>query len=73
MDPQACLDRILDTFAAGNLAETREAAKDLREWIASGGFSPTMKPHEMKERVLAAVGLALVDGKVVSAPVTRTR
>jgi hypothetical protein len=40
MDPDACLLRLSAAFVMGDLNEQRDAADDLREWIARGGFMP---------------------------------
>jgi hypothetical protein len=40
MDPNACIDRIIDALIDGDLEEAREAMVDLQSWIARGGFLP---------------------------------
>ena len=38
MDPQACLDRLIDALHDGELQEVTEAAADYAEWTYKGGF-----------------------------------
>lgn len=40
MDPDACLRRIRDAFAAKDWDEFDGAITDLWQWIQNGGFSP---------------------------------
>ena len=42
MDPQACLRRLLDAIQNQDRDEIQYACEDLAEWIAKGGFLPTM-------------------------------
>lgn len=40
MDPNACLARMLDAIVSGDKDEAIDAASDLNEWLARGGFEP---------------------------------
>jgi hypothetical protein len=40
MDPEACLDRLLDAATSGDADELRGAADDLAAWLQDGGFPP---------------------------------
>jgi hypothetical protein len=40
MDPDACLDRLLDAAIGGDADELREAAAELSAWLEVGGFPP---------------------------------
>lgn len=41
MDPNACLERFLDALEENDYREAFEAHRDLQQWMAKGGFSPT--------------------------------
>jgi hypothetical protein len=76
MDPVACLQRIADALEAGptgagendledTLIEARDAAADLRAWLAGGGFAPRLTPeaaYALEE--LASVALGLLRGEL---------
>lgn len=40
MDPQACLQRIIDSVSDHEWGETESAFADLGAWLKSGGFTP---------------------------------
>lgn len=40
MDPQACLQRIIDAAKANRLQEYINACEDLAGWLRRGGFAP---------------------------------
>jgi len=41
MDPNACLDAIIDAAVNGLNLALVEAAEDLAAWLESGGFCPS--------------------------------
>jgi hypothetical protein len=41
MDPDACLDRLIDAATSGDADELRCAASDLAHWLERGGFPPS--------------------------------
>ena len=45
MDPQACLERFLNALEDNDLREAAEAKRDLRAWLANGGFEPNWSEH----------------------------
>lgn len=40
MDPDACLDRLIDAAVAGHAGELAWAAAELAGWLRRGGFPP---------------------------------
>lgn len=40
MDPNACLERLMNAIVADDLDEARAALADYRAWRAGGGFEP---------------------------------
>lgn len=40
MDPDACLDRLLDAAVQGDAEAFANAAEDLYAWLQGGGFAP---------------------------------
>lgn len=40
MDPDAAFTQLLHDLAAGEVEDARDAAEDLAEWIARGGYLP---------------------------------
>ena len=40
MDPNACLERLVDAAVEGDAAELMAAAEDLADWLRKGGFPP---------------------------------
>ena len=55
MDPDTTYDLMASAFADGDTETAREHARDLREWIARGGFPPS-RPGigELITRILGA-------------------
>jgi hypothetical protein len=51
MDPNACIQRILDAFRDGDNEELEQAMLDLFNWLKSGGFSPAI-PNNFPASVL---------------------
>lgn len=45
MDPNACLQRILEAALEEEPDELEHAAHDLAEWLRGGGFAPTVERH----------------------------
>jgi hypothetical protein len=58
VDPDACLQRILDAFTAKEWGEFEDAVDDLAHWLDLGGFRPTALAHdeEMRAAVLDGAG-----------------
>ena len=51
MDPQATLQRLLDSYMDANWADAKDAAEDLLGWIRGGGFPPQVHVNqEMDDR-----------------------
>jgi hypothetical protein len=46
MDPNACYTRVIELLDEGDIFGAKEAANDLREWIARGGFEPAWTSEE---------------------------
>ena len=42
MDPQACFARITDAMAEGDYEEAFYACNDMIDWLAKGGFEPSI-------------------------------
>lgn len=40
MDPNACLNRIIESIQDGDMNEAKFAIIDLQEWMQKGGFHP---------------------------------
>lgn len=45
MDPNACLERLIEAIRDRDYAEIRYAADDLADWIAKGGDSPDLTDY----------------------------
>jgi len=50
MDPQTCLERILEAISERDLTEFHYACADLAEWLGRGGFPPTMPTERLGSR-----------------------
>lgn len=48
MDPNACVKRIMSLYNAKAYRLAQEAAADLDEWIARGGFKPRLTKDETR-------------------------
>ena len=65
MDPQATWQRMLDAWKHQRWEELQEAALDLKEWIARGGFPPETQADDRmgmlwnRAVVRAVCGLAI--------------
>jgi hypothetical protein len=46
MDPDACLDRLIDAATTGDAEELRWAADDLAGWLERGGFRPRTPAYD---------------------------
>ena len=64
MDPDACLARHWAALAEGDLAEAREAARDLKRWIASGGFEPTWDADERAAVLSGRIPAAMLADRI---------
>lgn len=54
MDPQACLERVLQAWDYGDGEEFTYACEDLAQWLDRGGFVPTMPSNPFGDRVVRA-------------------
>jgi len=72
MDPDACLDRLLDAAVQGDAEAFANAAEDLYEWLQAGGFAPrdprTQPGHGDTELVRARYALFDADHQQVAGP-----
>ena len=55
MDPDACMDRLLDAAEAEDFSEVMAAVDDLRRWIITGGFPPKLDGPRAR-RLLTCIG-----------------
>lgn len=55
MDPNACIQRILDALP-GNVVDFLEACEDLADWLANGGFVPS-RINEVTDKHLLLLGI----------------
>ena len=54
MDPLACYNEMVDLLNDKNVVESKEKAKELKEWLDKGGFYPrvsTFNEHYNNECV----------------------
>jgi len=59
MDPNACLERLLDAVETNDSEEAVEAARDLLGWMARGGAPPTVG-GEMTPRLVADLAMMVL-------------
>ena len=52
MDPQACFERITTSIAEEDYEEAFYACNDMIEWIARGGFEPSIRQHNDVDRAV---------------------
>ena len=57
MDPDACLDRLLDAAVQGDAEAFANAAEDLYEWLQAGGFAPRDPRTPAQDHAQAASAL----------------
>jgi hypothetical protein len=53
MDPNATWQALLEAYKAGNEEELSKACCDLHNWMATGGFPPTLVGIEVLDRIMA--------------------
>lgn len=46
MDPNTCLDRLIQAAVDGDAVELRAAAEDLATWLEKGGFPPRLPAYD---------------------------
>lgn len=53
MDPNATWQALLTAYTEGNDAELLEACRNLHNWMATGGFPPTLVGIPVLDRIMA--------------------
>lgn len=54
MDPETCINIILRGTESGDYESVEEACKNLREWLANGGFMPQVNSQAMRKILMLA-------------------
>ena len=63
MDPDAAINIILRGTESGDFGRVAEACEDLRQWLAQGGFTPTVNSTMLRKLLqLARIGATHLDG-----------
>lgn len=73
MDPDACVNRLLEALGDRSREEAEEAADDLNEWLEKGGFEPRRSAEVEITQALVAADLADGECPAVDDLLTRLR
>lgn len=73
MDPDACVNLILEALQDGDGDHAEDSAEDLNQWLQRGGFEPRRSAEIELSRALVEAGLADGECPQVDELVSRLR